>query len=59
MAMGDAYDVGQRVGLAFSIFAIGALSGPPISGAINAATGGFEAVGCYAGASTAMRQARY
>lgn len=55
MAMGDAYDVGQRVGLAFGIFAIGALAGPPISGAIDVATGGYEAVGYYAGTfSTSM-----
>jgi len=27
----------------------GALAGPPISGAINTATGGFTAVGVYAG----------
>jgi len=49
MAMGETHDVGQRVGLAFTIFAIGALSGPPISGAINGATAGFTAVGIYAG----------
>jgi hypothetical protein len=34
-----------------SIFSLGALAGPPISGAINTATGGFEAVGYYAGRS--------
>jgi len=32
-----------------SILALGALAGPPISGAINAATGGFKVVGYYAG----------
>jgi len=32
-----------------SIFALGALGGPPISGAIRTARGGFEAVGYYAG----------
>ncbi len=32
-----------------SIMSLGALVGPPISGAINSKTGGFEAVGYYAG----------
>lgn len=32
-----------------SIAAAGALIGPPISGAINNSTGGYEAVGYYAG----------
>ena len=49
--MGDRYDVGVRLGMFFTILAMGALAGPPISGAINTATGGFEAVGYYAGAS--------
>lgn len=49
MAMGTAHDVGRRVGMAMTIFAIGALAGPPISGAINASTGGYRAVGYYAG----------
>ena len=35
-----------------TIFAAGALVGPPISGAIYVATGGFEAVGYYAGMMT-------
>lgn len=34
-----------------SIIAIGALTGPPISGAINSRSGGYEAVGYYAGQS--------
>lgn len=38
-----------------SIIAVGALVGPPISGAINAATGGFEAVGYFAGESEHIR----
>lgn len=50
MAMGTAHDVGRRVGMAMTIFAMGALAGPPISGAINAGTGGYKAVGYYAGA---------
>jgi len=49
MAMGAIGDVGRRTGLFLSFAAIGALGGPPISGAINSATGGFEDVGWYAG----------
>ena len=33
----------------FTVVALGALVGPPISGAINVATGGYKAVGIYAG----------
>ncbi|KAK7030427.1 hypothetical protein VNI00_014171 [Paramarasmius palmivorus] len=47
-AMGEMHDIGRRSGMVLSIGAIGALVGPPISGAINHATGGFEAVGYYA-----------
>jgi MFS family permease len=46
---GTTEDVGRRMGMFMTIFALGALAGPPISGAINAVTGGFEAVGYYAG----------
>lgn len=49
MTMGAIGDVGRRTGLFLSIAAFGALAGPPISGAINSATGGFEDVGWYAG----------
>ena len=49
MAFGDTKDVGRRLGMFNTIFSLGALVGPPISGAINTATGGFEAVGYYAG----------
>ncbi|KAF8128735.1 MFS general substrate transporter [Boletus edulis] len=49
MSMGAVGDVGRRTGLLLSFAAFGALGGPPISGAINSATGGFEGVGCYAG----------
>lgn len=49
MDLGVVDDVGRRVGMWLSIFSIGALAGPPISGAINTATGGFEAVGYFAG----------
>ncbi|KAF8182231.1 MFS general substrate transporter [Mycena galopus ATCC 62051] len=50
--MGDMSDVGRRTGTLFSILAISALAGPPISGAIASATGNYKAVGYYAG--TAM-----
>ncbi|KAF7370383.1 MFS domain-containing protein [Mycena sanguinolenta] len=47
--MGDVEDIGRRTGMALTVAAAGALAGPPISGAINTATGGFVAVGYYAG----------
>ncbi|KAK0463488.1 major facilitator superfamily domain-containing protein [Desarmillaria tabescens] len=43
--LGDMDDLGRRLGMAMTIAASGALAGPPISGAIYSATGGFEAVG--------------
>lgn len=49
--MGETHDVGLRMGMYFTIIAIGALAGPPISGAINEATNGYKAVGYYAGTS--------
>lgn len=49
-SMGETQTVGLRVGMFFSILALGALAGPPISGAINDASGGYKAVGYYAGA---------
>jgi len=48
-AMGDAHNVGIMVGMAMTILALGAIAGPPISGAINAATDGYKDVGYYAG----------
>ncbi|KAF8647499.1 hypothetical protein AX16_006704 [Volvariella volvacea WC 439] len=51
MEMGKTEDVGRRLGMFMSILAMGALIGPPISGAINSATGGFEIVGYYAGSA--------
>jgi MCP family monocarboxylic acid transporter-like MFS transporter 10 len=47
--LGPIEDVGRRTGMAFTIAALGALAGPPTSGAINKATGGYQAVGGYAG----------
>jgi MFS transporter, MCT family, solute carrier family 16 (monocarboxylic acid transporters), member 10 len=49
--MGANGDVGRRLGMFTTIVAIGALTGPPISGAINNSTNGFGAVGIYAGLS--------
>jgi len=49
MDMGDTGDVGRRVGMFMTILALGALAGPPISGAIWTASGGQTAVGYYAG----------
>jgi len=49
MAFGEIEDVGRRIGMCMTIFASGALAGPPISGAINNVTGGFKAVGYFAG----------
>lgn len=50
IALGSQDDTGRRVGASMLFIAIGAIAGPPISGAINTATGGYEAVGYYAGA---------
>ncbi|KAF8910907.1 MFS general substrate transporter [Gymnopilus junonius] len=49
LEMGDTLDVGRRSGMFRSITALGALAGPPISGAINTATGEYKVVGYYAG----------
>lgn len=51
IAMGDTSDVGRRSGMYMTLLSFGALAGPPISGAINTATGGYKAVGIYAGTS--------
>ncbi|KAF7315071.1 MFS domain-containing protein [Mycena indigotica] len=47
--MGGIEDVGRRAGMAVTLTAFGAVAGPPISGAINTASGGYRAVGIYAG----------
>ncbi|TDL27329.1 MFS general substrate transporter [Rickenella mellea] len=49
IAFGETDDVGRRTGMFLTVLAVGALSGPPISGAINAATQNYKAVGVYAG----------
>ncbi|KAL0569490.1 hypothetical protein V5O48_012472 [Marasmius crinis-equi] len=47
--MGASEDFGLRVGLANTFIGAGALVGPPISGAIQKSSGGYNAVGYYAG----------
>lgn len=47
--MGEMGDVGRRIGTVMMFSAVGALVGPPISGAILNQTGGLEAVSYYAG----------
>ncbi|EJD05764.1 MFS general substrate transporter [Fomitiporia mediterranea MF3/22] len=54
IALGDTSDVGRRTGMFMSILAFGAVAGPPISGAINEATGGYTAVGIYAGSAVVV-----
>lgn len=49
VTMGDMHDAGRRTGIVMSAVALGAVAGPPISGAIAQATDGFKAVGYYAG----------
>lgn len=51
VAMGDMEDAGRRVGMFMSLVAFGATAGPPISGAISAASRGFVAAGLYAGST--------
>lgn len=47
--MGKIEDAGRRVGMFMSLAAFGAIAGPPISGAISTASGGFVEAGYYAG----------
>ena len=49
MELGPTEDLGRRMGMFMSIVSLGALGGPPLAGAIRTASGGFEAVGYYAG----------
>ena len=51
IALGNSTDVGRRTGMCLTILSFGSLMGPPISGAINHATGGYSVVGIYAGQS--------
>lgn len=50
MALGESADVGRRTGMYLTVASLGALAGPPISGAINHYTGGFTVVAIFAGA---------
>ncbi|KXN92400.1 Riboflavin transporter MCH5 [Leucoagaricus sp. SymC.cos] len=52
--LGGEGDVGRRVGMLMTFIALGSVVGPPISGAINAKTGGFEGVGLYAGSTVVI-----
>jgi MFS transporter, MCT family, solute carrier family 16 (monocarboxylic acid transporters), member 10 len=47
--MGELRENGTRLGLFLTCMALGALAGPPISGAIQAARGSFDLVGVWAG----------
>ena len=49
VAMGDMHDAGRRTGIAGSAIALGAVAGPPISGAIIQSPDGFKTVSYYAG----------
>lgn len=49
LSSGETGDVGRRTGMYFTVLAFGAIAGPPISGAINVATGSYTIVGIYAG----------
>lgn len=51
VAMGKMEDAGRRVGMFMSLIGFGGIAGPPISGAISTATGGFVAAGYFAGGS--------
>lgn len=55
IALGDSTDVGRRTGMYLTVLSVGSLAGPPISGAINRATGGYSVVGIYAGLFFAFR----
>ncbi|KAG8984519.1 hypothetical protein FRB95_005829 [Tulasnella sp. JGI-2019a] len=47
--MGETSDIGRRTGMLFTVVAVGAVVGPPISGAIYTSSGGYNDVGIYAG----------
>ncbi|KAI0780472.1 MFS general substrate transporter [Trametes elegans] len=49
--MGKTHDVGVRIGMSMTVVALGAVAGPPISGAINASTGTYTYTGVYAGSA--------
>ena len=47
--MSRTQEVGVRAGMSMTLVALGAIAGPPVSGAINGATGGFVFTGVFAG----------
>ena len=47
--MGEMHDAGRRTGMTMSGIGLGAVAGPPISGALAQTPGGFKVVGYYAG----------
>lgn len=49
VGMGTIQDLGRRLGMSMAFFSVSVVVGPPISGAIYALTGGYEAVGYFAG----------
>ena len=57
--MGATEDVGRRLGMLMSILSIGALIGPPISGAIATDSGSFKGVGYYAGLTHHKKSSSY
>lgn len=53
-SLGSLSSIGRRAGMQMSIMSLGALAGPPISGAIFKAKGDFKPVGLYAGSVVAL-----
>jgi hypothetical protein len=49
IALGDSTDFGRRTITYLTVLSLCSLAGPPISGAIYHATGGYSVVGIYAG----------
>ncbi|GJE91215.1 MFS general substrate transporter [Phanerochaete sordida] len=54
MRLGSVEDVGLRTGVQMTVMSLGALAGPPISGAIQQRTGSFHDVGIYAGSMVVL-----
>ncbi|KAI0270867.1 hypothetical protein BGY98DRAFT_232232 [Russula aff. rugulosa BPL654] len=48
IALRDFTDVGHHTGMYLTILSVCSLAGPPISGTIHRATGGYSVVGTYA-----------
>lgn len=47
--MSNIQDLGRRLGISMTLFSVGIVIGPPISGAVYTSTGGYKVVGYYAG----------